>query len=466
MSETEWTEVPVVEGRETDLETLRGQGRALRETCPTSTQGEWEAKSGRPSPEEYVRATHEERVDDLLALRMARMSATPFAFFRGSAGIMAADLASTPDTGLRAKLCGDAHAGNFGLYGTAEGQVVMDINDFDETITGPWEWDVKRLATSLVLAGREAGIGEAKCLDAAQDAVRSYRRTVRTLDDMPYLGSWNALTDSSTLGQVKADDLLEEFVEAVGKAQRNTSAKVVGKAVEEIDERDTDVRRHRFIDDPPVLWHVPDDVKADVMRGVQEYVPTLRESRHELLARFRMSDVAFRVVGTGSVGMRTFVVLLHGNDEEDVVLQVKQAGRSALAGALGESACEHEGRRIVEGARAVQSETDILMGWTTIRDRHYVVRQFRNLKGSLEPTELPAKLLDDYGRLTGALLARAHVRTLHPAVLDGYLEDDKDIDEAIGSFAVEYADRTEADHAELVTAIKAGRLPCDDGSQG
>ena len=244
-------------------------------------------------------------------------------------------------------------------------------------------------------------------------------------------------------------------------------ANVLGFYLEtESGERDTDVRRHRFIDDPPVLWHVPDDVKADVMRGVQEYVPTLRESRHELLARFRMSDVAFRVVGTGSVGMRTFVVLLHGNDEEDVVLQVKQAGRSALAGALGESACEHEGRRIVEGARAVQSETDILMGWTTIRDRHYVVRQFRNLKGSLEPTELPAKLLDDYGRLTGALLARAHVRTLHPAVLDGYLEDDKDIDEAIGSFAVEYADRTEADHAELVTAIKAGRLPCDDGSQG
>lgn len=455
------TETPVVPEGFVPADDLRAQGAALAGRFPTTAQVGDLVAADRPSVVDYLRTTHEQRLPELLGLRVGRMLQTPYAFLRGSAGLMAADLAGGPSSTLLAQICGDAHAGNFGLYGTSDGDVVMDINDFDETVVGPWEWDLRRLATSLVLAGRVSGVSESKAYDAAQDAAKQYRRTVRRLAELPFLRSWTALADEGALGRTKADDLTEDFGKAVDKARRNTSARVVSKSVEHIDDHETGVHRHRFVDEPPVLFHLPDDTIEAVVRGVQDYVPTLRESRQPLLARYRMSDVAFRVVGTGSVGMRSYVVLLHGNAGEDLVLQVKQAGPSALAPFVDQPPVVHEGRRVVEGTRQVQADTDILMGWTTIGDRPFVVRQFRNMKGGLDPTELPGGVLDDYGRLCGALLARAHSRSLHPLLLEGYLADDTRLDEAIGDYAVAYADQTERDHAELRRAVDSGELPVE-----
>ncbi|MEC3981104.1 DUF2252 domain-containing protein [Amycolatopsis sp. H20-H5] len=449
MGDTGWVERPLLDTGATSPEDWYARGQALRERSPSKAHDHEAAGAGRPDAVAYFDQSNTGRLPELIELRRERMLSSPFSFFRGAAGLMAADLAGSPVSGLDAQLCGDAHAANFGLYGTPEGRIVMDINDFDETVPGPWEWDLKRLAASLVLAGREGGVGESGCREAAEDAVKSYRRTIRELAELPFLRSWNALPDESVLSEARADELIDDFADAADKARKNTSAKVAAKWTEHLDDHETGLRRHRFVEDPPVLTHVSDETASAVFDGLVSYVDTLRSSRRALISRYRVSDVAFRVVGTGSVGLRSYVVLLHGNSEEDLVLQVKQAQPAALARHLKLPEPAHEGRRIVEGARLVQAETDILLGWTTIDGRPYIVRQFRNLKGDIDPASLKKDHLDDYGRLAGALLARAHTRSLHPRLLAGYFDDDEHLDEAVGGFAVRYADRTEADHQVL-----------------
>lgn len=445
--EREWVERPLVGTETVTPEDWFARGKALRDKVPASVHDHAAAGSGRPEVAAFFAQSNEGRLPELAELRRERMLASPFTFYRGAAGLMAADLAGTPVSGLSAQLCGDAHAANFGLYGTPDGQIVMDINDFDESVPGPWEWDLKRLAASLVLAGREGGISESACREAAEDSVKGYRRTIRGLAELPFLRAWNALPDKSVLDKARAHDLIDNFAEAAKKAQKNTSARVVAKWTRRIEDHETGKRHHRFVEDPPVLTHVDNATAEAVLAGLVSYVDTLRESRRTLISRYRVSDVAFRVVGTGSVGLRNYVALLHGNSDEDLVLQVKQAQPSALARYLDLPVPEHEGRRIVEGARLVQAETDVLLGWTTIDGVPYIVRQFRNLKGDIDPAGLGKDDLDDYGRLAGALLARAHTRSLHPQLLAGYFEDDEDLDEAIGRYALRYADQTEADHA-------------------
>ncbi|MFD9549151.1 DUF2252 domain-containing protein [Nocardia salmonicida] len=449
-------------------EDARERGRAARQRVPVTERDRAAESPERPTVREFIDISNRGRIERLIPLRIGRMIASPFTFFRGAAGLMAADLAAGPDSGLAAQICGDAHAANFGLYGTQRGEIVMDINDFDETVTGPWEWDLERLAASLVLAGREGGVDDDDCLRAARDAARSYRHTVAELAEMPFMQSWTMLADESILTRAKAEDLLDDFKKAAKKARKNTSAKVVAKWTEHLDDHETDIRKHRFVSDPPVLTAVDAQVSEAVIDGLESYASTIRESRRNLLARFAVSDVAFRIVGTGSVGLHSYVALLHGNDGEAVVLQVKQARASALAPFLPPTAPRHEGERIVVGARSVQSETDILLGWTTIEldeSLPFIVRQFRNLKGSIDPASLSADDLDDYGRLAGALLARAHARSLDPRVLAGYLETDDDEDdrfeESVAAYAVRYADRTEADHAELVAAVDAGTIAAE-----
>ncbi|MGO4614190.1 DUF2252 domain-containing protein [Nocardia sp. 2YAB30] len=446
---------------------VRAKGRALRQRVPVVARDREATSVRRPSVLEFVEKSNTGRLPHLIPLRIGRMIASPFTFYRGAAGLMAADLAGGPDSGLVAQLCGDAHAANFGLYGTPRGEIIMDINDFDETIAGPWEWDLERLAAGLVLAGREGGAGEDDCRTAARDAARSYRLAVDALAAMPFMESWSALPDESVISRAKADDLLDDFKKAAKKARKNTSAKVVAKWTEHLDDHETGIRQHRFVSDPPILTLVDDQVADAVIGGLERYSGTLRESRRNLIARFAVSDIAFRIVGTGSVGLHTYLALLHGNDGEALVLQVKQAGPSALAPFLPAVGTRHEGERIVQGARLVQSESDILLGWTSLDptgagiELPFIVRQFRNLKGSIDPAELPASDLDDYGRLAGALLARAHSRSLDPRLLSGYLDGDEHFDDAVASFAVRYADRTEADHAELVDAVRAGRIAAE-----
>jgi uncharacterized protein (DUF2252 family) len=446
----------------TDPATVQAAGRALRDAAPPASHDHEATGYGRPDVLEFMLASSAGRLPELMALRVARMSASPFSFFRGAAGLMAADLAASPVSGLMAQICGDAHAANFGLYGTPDGQIVMDINDFDETVPGPWEWDLKRLAASLELAGREGGVSRADRLESAEDAVKSYRRTVRELAGLPFMESWNALPDARAVGAAKAHELVDDFERAAAKARRNTSAKVAAKWTRRIDDHETGTSRHHFVPDPPILTRVDTSTADAVAAGLVSYVDSLAPARRNLITRFAVSDVAFRVVGTGSVGLRSYVVLLHGNGDEALVMQVKQAQQSALAPYLRLPAVPHEGRRIVDGAKLVQAESDILLGWTTIDGLPFIVRQFRNMKGDIDPTVLPGDHLDDYGRLAGALLARAHSRSVDPRLLAGYFADDEVMDEAVGRFAVRYADQTERDHAALLAEVRAGRLPTMD----
>ncbi|WP_189226027.1 DUF2252 domain-containing protein [Saccharothrix coeruleofusca] len=453
MGERKRAEAAVALGRWVAPEEVRARGRELRAAVGHQSHRKVLLAADRPSVVEYVERTNEGRLPDLVPLRVGRMIASPYSFLRGSAGLMAGDLAAGVRSGLTAQLCGDAHAANFGLFGTPEGQIIMDVNDFDETLPGPWEWDLKRLATSLVLAGREGGVSDKGCRDAAEDAVRAYRGAVRHLAGMPFLESWGALGDESVLSKAKADDLTGAFTKAAAKARKNTSARVAARWTRR------DGEHWRFVPDPPVLTRVDDATARAVVGALPAYVDTLRESRFNLIMRYGVVDVAFRVVGTGSVGLRNYLILLRGNGDEALVLQAKEARRSALAPFLDVPEAKHEGKRVVHGARLVQAETDILLGWTTIEGRPFIVRQFRNRKGEIDATALKRDDLDDYGRFAGALLARAHSRSLDPRLLAGYCADGEELDEAFAKYALDYADQTCADHEALVAAVRSGRVP-------
>ncbi|SEC00508.1 Uncharacterized conserved protein, DUF2252 family [Streptomyces sp. 2224.1] len=458
----------------------KAAGRALRERVPRAEQAALSFTAGRPDAVAAVEQSNAGRLPDLTPIRVGRMAASPFAFLRGSAGLMAYDLTGSPVTGIGAQICGDAHAANFGLYGDARGQLVIDLNDFDETLYGPWEWDVKRLATSMVLAGREAGAGEDDCRKAAQDAAGAYRRTMRLLAKLPVTEAWNAIADEALVSHADAKDLVGTLERVADKARKNTSARFAAKATEE-----TPDGGRRFVDAQPVLRQVPDAEAAAVAASLSTYLETLPEDLLPLIARHAVHDVAFRVVGTGSVGLRSYVVLLLDHRGEPLVLQVKEARASVLAPFVAKVGFPvpqvvHEGRRVVLGQRQMQVVSDILLGWTTVEGAPppgggapagngrwegtpFQVRQFRNRKGSVDPAQLSGDQMDDYARMTGALLARAHAHSADPRLLAGYCGKNEELDEAIASFAVTYADRTEADHAELATAVKNGRIAAEMG---
>ncbi|MEV7953752.1 DUF2252 domain-containing protein [Streptomyces sp. NPDC088252] len=441
----------------------KGAGKALRERVPRASHSSLVLPAGRPDAVRAVEESSRGRVPALAPIRVGRMAATPFAFLRGSAGLMAHDLTGSPVSGVGAQLCGDAHAANFGLYGDARGSLVIDLNDFDETVFGPWEWDLKRLAASMVLAGREAGADEDTCRRGAYDTVGAYRRTMRLLARLPALDAWNAIADEELVSHTDARDLLGTLERVSEKARNNTSARFAAKSTE-----DSGDGGRRFVDAPPVLRRVPDEEAAAVAAGLRDYLGTISEDRVPLLARYAIHDVAFRVVGTGSVGTRSYVVLLLDHRGEPLVLQVKEARPSALAPylpAVGFDVPEvaHEGRRVVLGQKRMQVVSDILLGWATVGGRHFQVRQFRNRKGSVDPAALTADQVDDYGRMTGALLARAHAHSADPRLIAGYCGKNEELDEAVAAFAVMYADRTESDHAELVRAVGAGRIAAETG---
>ncbi|MFF8320449.1 DUF2252 domain-containing protein [Streptomyces bobili] len=439
------------------------EGKALRRGVPRSAHAALDLDASRPDAVTAVEESSRDRIPALAPIRVGRMAATPFAFLRGSAGLMAYDLARTPMTRVTAQICGDAHAANFGLYGDARGGLVIDLNDFDETVDGPWEWDLKRLAASLVLAGREAGADEDTCRQAAHGAVGAYRRTMRLLATLPVLDAWNAIADEELVSHTDAHDLLGTLERVSEKARANTSGRFAAKSTESTPEGG-----RRFVDAAPVLRRVPDAEAAAVAASLEQYVTTLPEDRLPLLARHAVHDVAFRIVGTGSVGMRSYVVLLLDHRGEPLVLQVKEARGSVLVPHLASAgfetpAVEHEGRRVVLGQKRMQVVSDILLGWTTVEGRPFQVRQFRNRKGSVDPAALAADQVDDYGRMTGALLARAHSHSADPRLIAGYCGKNEELDEAMASFAVAYADRTEADHAELVKAVRSGRIAAEVG---
>ncbi|MEU3058837.1 DUF2252 domain-containing protein [Streptomyces subrutilus] len=441
----------------------KGAGKELRTRVPRSAHARFEAPADRPDAVRAVEESNVGRVAGLTPIRVGRMAANPFAFLRGAAGLMAHDLSGGPVTGVGAQICGDAHAANFGLYGDVRGELVIDLNDFDETVFGPWEWDVKRLATSLVLAGRVAGADEDTCRAAALDAVGAYRRTMRLLSKLPAMDAWNAIADEELVSHADARDLLGTLERVSQKARNNTSARFAARSTAPAEDGSC-----RFVDALPVLRRVGDAEAAAVAASLGPYLETLTGDRLPLLARYAIHDVAFRVVGTGSVGTRSYVVLLLDHRGEPLVLQVKEARPSVLLPylpALGFPAPprEHEGRRVVAGQKRMQVVSDIMLGWTTVQGRPFQVRQFRNRKGSVDPAALAVDQIDDYGRMTGALLARAHAHSVDPRLLAGYCGKNTELDEAMAAFAVAYADRTEADHADLVAAVRAGRVAAESG---
>ncbi|WP_419724021.1 DUF2252 domain-containing protein [Streptomyces pratensis] len=457
--------IPVVPGfaRRGASSAQKAAGKALRERVPRASHASLVLPQGRPDAVRAVEESNRGRVPALTPIRVGRMADTPFAFLRGAAGLMAHDLTGSPVTGVGAQLCGDAHAANFGLYGDARGSLVIDLNDFDETAFGPWEWDLKRLATSLVLAGRAAGADEDTCRRGAYDAVGAYRRTLRLLARLPALDAWNAIADEELVSHADARDLAGTLERVSEKARNNTSARFAAKCTEDCPDGG-----RRFVDSPPVLSRVPDAEAAAVAAGLGGYLSTVSEDRVPLLARYAIHDVAFRVVGTGSVGTRSYVVLLLDHRGEPLILQVKEARPSVLAPHLpavgfGAPQAAHEGRRVVLGQKRMQVVSDILLGWADVEGRPFQVRQFRNRKGSVDPAALAADQVDDYGRMTGALLARAHAHSADPRLLAGYCGKNDELDEAVAAFAVTYADRTEADHADLVRAIKTGRTAAEFG---
>jgi uncharacterized protein (DUF2252 family) len=325
----------------------------------------------------------------------------------------------------------------------------MDVNDFDEAVVGPWEWDLKRLVASLVVAARSSGLPEEAGRRAARDCAAGYRAALAELAGMALFEGHCMTTSHETLEHFDTRDLAETFERVRKKARKNTSRRVAQKF--------TQRPKHdawHFVPDPPVLTHIPDAERQAVLAGLDSYGDTLEEELRWLVSRYTVADVAHRVVGLGSVGLRSYVVLLHGNGDEALVLQLKQARPSALAPYLPAQHVDHEGRRIVRGQRWMQTVSDVLLGWATIEGRPYQVRQFRDMKGSIDPTTLKAAQLDDYARVLGVVLARAHGQSIEPRVLHGYCDvDGAAFDRAFETFAVDYADQTEADHAVFVKAV-------------
>jgi uncharacterized protein (DUF2252 family) len=374
------------------------------------------------------------RLPQLLPEKYKRMRTSPFAFFRGAAGLMAADLATTPRTGVKVQICGDAHVRNLGAYSALDGTLVFDLNDFDETVPGPWEWDVKRLATSLILAGEESGQPKARCEESVRVFVRSYRTHLRLFAAMRF-----ATLSRYLIRRRRGNPLLDEIFR---DAERVTPMRNLKKLTIERG------GRVRFHDRPPVLEHVSARLAADVVESLGNYAATLSTSRRRTFERYRPVDVAFKLVGTGSVGTRDYVVILFGNGRRDpLFIQVKQELPSCYAPYLQQSASvRHQGRRVAEGQQMMQTLPDPFLGYTRFDGHDYLVRQLADHKAALDPAELDRRTLHDYAILCGEVLAKGHARTGDAALLAGYAGKSPKLDRAITAFAVAYAGQVQADY--------------------
>jgi uncharacterized protein (DUF2252 family) len=445
----------------------RERGRAARRATPRGSHEAWAPPPGRPDPIELLEAQARGRIPELVPIRYSRMMASPFAFMRGSAIVMANDLASTPKSGIRAQLCGDAHLLNFGAYASPERALLFDLNDFDETLPGPWEWDVKRLATSFVVAGRDNGFDGADCREAAQAAAASYRQRMAEFSEMGELEVWYSRIGEEDIRGLLSDaragkKTAKRLDKNVRKARGRDSLHALSKLTTLVD------GRRMIIEDPPLLVRIPegDEIRAQIYAILESYKRTLQEDRRHLLDRYRFVDAARKVVGVGSVGVRAYVVLLEGRDENDpLFLQVKEAGSSVLERYLESNTYEHHGHRVVAGQRLMQAASDIFLGWFRGREgRDFYWRQLKDMKGSADLENMSPDELVLYAGLCGWALSRAHARSGERVEIAGYLGRSERFEEAIAEFAETYAEQTERDHAALCAAVKSGRLHADAGT--
>jgi uncharacterized protein (DUF2252 family) len=431
-------------------------GKALRERVPRTSHAKWSRPPDRPNPVALLKESNRGRLSELLPIRYGRMRSSPFAFFRGSAALMAWDLAHTPNTKIRVQACGDCHLLNFGGYGSPERRLVFDINDFDETLPAPWEWDVKRLAVSVVLAARQKGIRKGRCGDAARAVVASYRTHIREYARMPYLEAWYSHIDVELFVEKAKTARDRKYWEKVEDAAKMQTAEYILPKITEVSKG-----KRRIIDHPPLVYHPRDIAIIDehVRALFHRYSLTLPEERRVILDRYRIVDIARKVVGVGSVGTRCDVALLMAAEDDALVLQLKEALPSVLEAYAGKSRYPNHGERVVTGQRMLQAASDVFLGWTRADDgRDYYFRQLRDMKMKFDVESMNNSEWLEYVQICGWTLARAHARTGDAARIGGYMGKNSTFDDAIGEFAVAYADQTERDHAALLKAIRAGQV--------
>jgi uncharacterized protein (DUF2252 family) len=430
-------------------------GRALRDHLPRKNHAKWEPSPKRRDPIDVLEESNRDRLPELVPIRYGRMLRSPFTFLRGSAGLMAYDLATTPNTKLQVQACGDCHIMNIGLFATPERNLVLDINDFDETIPAPWEWDVKRLAISFAVAARSTGHSDDDARAAAIECARAYRERLRDYSRKSPLEVWYARLDAQTLIDMAPDaearkrrkEITEKARQRIGEFLFPKITTVVGG-------------RPRLVDQPPLISHMTEEGhELAVREAIEDYRQSLPDDRRVLFDRYRLEDIALKVVGIGSVGTRCFVGLFFSPENHPLLLQFKEARTSVLAPYAGKSRYDNQGERVVVGQRLMQSSSDIFLGW--LRSRRgidFFVRQLRDMKFSPPLDDLSPVHMKRYAELCGWTLARAHAKSGDAATISGYLGKSDTFDQAIGEFSMAYADQTVRDHAALVAAVKAGRI--------
>ena len=432
------------------------KGKVLRERVPRSSHGEWKPSPDRAESMAILEASNQGRLPELVPLRYGRMLASPFAFLRGAASIMAFDLSKTPKTGIRVQTCGDCHLSNFGGYGTPERNLVFDVNDFDETLLAPWEWDVKRLAASIVVAGRSLKFSDKIGRTAAIAAVQSYREHMNEYAQMTAMEVWyDRIGVESLLTFTDRAKELKKLKSEVDKARALTPVMELHKLTEIVQ------GQRRFIDNPPLVSHpVPEDpLAADMLSVFHKYRRTLREDIRILLDHFRVVDVAMKVVGVGSVGTRCGIALLVTGDNDPLFLQIKEARSSVLEAYVGKSGYDNHAQRVVAGQHQMQASTDIFLGWAKGDHGHdFYLRQLRDMKISVEIEGMSDTDLRGYSQLCGWALARSHARSDNRFIISGYLGQSDTFDRAIANFAVAYADQNERDYKQLVDAVAEGQI--------
>ncbi|MBV8208137.1 MAG: DUF2252 domain-containing protein [Acidobacteria bacterium] len=425
------------------IEERRSCGKALRERLHRTGQSIFSRSPGFDLVATLLQSA-EGRLPELLPVKWRRMAASPFGFFRGAVPVMAADLANSPRTGITVQMCGDAHVRNLGAYAAPDGRLIFDLNDFDETMPGPWEWDVKRLAASLMIAGREAGESETRCMEAVRTLVSSYRAVMQECSAMTVL--------ELARYQVHRNLVMMAARKVVEKAERDTPQQMLAKL--------TLVKNgaRRFKREKPLLWPVSRAAEQAVLRALESYRKTLSPERLHFLNRYRPEAVAFKIVGTGSVGTRDYAVLHTARPDDPLFLQVKEEPPPAYARHLPARLPRHNGRRVVEGQRLMQAQSDIFLGWTSIEGRDYLVRQLHDHKAAIDPNELKGAALEDFARLCGEILAKGHARSGDPCVVAGYCGSSARLDVAIATFSASYADQNEKDHKTFCAALRAGKF--------
>jgi uncharacterized protein (DUF2252 family) len=438
---------------------LFARGEQMRKKCPRSAHAVWQAPFDRPDPVQLVEEGDKGRIPELIPLRHGRMMQSPFTYYRGAALAMAVDMAALPTTGVRVQACGDAHLGNFRVFATPERRTIFDIHDLDETLPAPWEWDVKRLAASFVIASRNNGLSEKRAREAVLTCVRSYREHMSEFSEMGALEVWYHRLDAEGIAEAIEDEGIRRRVKKrLVKAKAQSALEYDFPKLADAASESPTIREN-----PPTIYHWHEHGSDEFTENVRVLFARYRESLHDerrvLLDHYELKDITIKVVGVGSVGTYCAIVLLMAGERDPLFLQVKEAGPSVLEACAGKSAYANHGQRVVQGHRLMQSSSDVFLGWTKGKGgRHFYIRQLRDakIKAAIETFGSAEMLL--FAEWCGWTLARAHARSGEPALISGYLGESDTFDKAIAEFSVAYADQSERDHESLVKAVRAGRL--------